>query len=644
MAKKQWRIKDSDELYNTSGWGAPYFSINQKGHVAVHPKGTPKKKLDLKELVDQITERGIQTPFLIRFNDILSHRLDSISNAFKNAIKEYKYDQNHSIIYPIKVNQQKHVVNQILKHSMKKGHGIEAGSKPELLAVMALSTKIDTPIVCNGYKDDEYFEIALMGTKLGKPVYPVIEKYSEFKTLIKAAKKLNVEPQFGVRIKLVTHGSGKWQSSSGHRSKFGLTITELLRGVKLLEKEGYLKGLKLLHFHQGSQITNISTLKGSIKEATRVYVELVKMGAPMGILDVGGGLGVDYSGAQANSENSMNYSLQEYANDVVFYTQEICDEAGVPHPKIFTESGRAVAAHHAVLVFDVLGVSGFDRAKIPARISKEAAKPLRDLFAIRKLFVNKKVKNIFEHYHDAIVLYQECQNLFGLGYLSLEERGLAEDLYFSILIRIKNVLPQDDELPDELIKLEQTLSDTYFANLSIFQSLPDLWAIDQRFPLMPIHRLKEKPIKNAVIADITCDSDGKIDQFIETSENQNLIPLHQHMDEQEYYLGAFLVGAYQETLGDLHNLFGDTNAVHVTLDSKNNPIIKSVVKGDTVKEVLGYVQYDIDELVDQMHDQIEQAVQDKKIDFKESGEFLKFYELALEGYTYLEDWETKEEY
>lgn len=644
MSQKKWKLKDSDETYNISGWGAPYFTINQKGHIAVHPKGTPKRKLDLKELVDQITERGIQTPFLIRFNDILTHRLDSIANAFKNAIKEYKYESNHAIIYPIKVNQQKHVVNQILKHSMKNGHGVEAGSKPELLAVMALSTNNDTPIVCNGYKDDEYFEIALMGKKLGKPVYPVIEKYSEFETLIKAAKKLNVVPEFGVRIKLVTHGSGKWQSSSGHRSKFGLTITELLRGVALLKKEKMLSGLRLLHFHQGSQITNISTLKGSIKEATRVYVELVKLGAPMGILDVGGGLGVDYSGAQANTENSMNYSLQEYANDVVFYTQEICDEAKVQHPQIFTESGRAVAAHHAVLVFDILGVSGFDRAKIPSSISKESPKPLRDLFAIRKLFVNKKVKNILEHYHDSIALYQECQNLFGLGYLSLEQRGLAEDLYFSILTRIKGEIDPEDDLPDELIKLEETLSDTYFGNLSIFQSLPDLWAIDHRFPMVPIHRLNERPVKNAVIADITCDSDGKIDQFIETSENQNLIPLHQHVNEQEYYLGVFLVGAYQETLGDLHNLFGDTNAVHVTLDAKNNPVIKSVVKGDTVKEVLGYVQYDIDELVDQMHDQIESAVHEKRIDFKESGEFLKFYELALEGYTYLEDWETKEEY
>lgn len=643
MRRNAWNIKRSDELYNISGWGEPYFSINRTGDMLVHPRGTEKRSINLKQLIDQIVERGIQTPVLLRFNDILLHRLSCISAAFENAISEFNYKGNYSTIYPIKVNQQHHVVDQVSKFCQKHGYGFEAGSKPELLALMALSQNTKTPIVCNGYKDSEYFEIALMGRKLGKPVYPVIEKFSEFETLIEAAKNLDVEPEFGVRIKMSSSGSGRWQSSAGYRSKFGLSITELLRGVELLKENKMLKGFKLIHFHQGSQITAINTLKKSLKEATRVYVELTKMGVPLEIMDVGGGLGVDYNGSHSNQDSSMNYTLQEYANDVVFHIKEICDEEEVPHPNIFTESGRSVVAYHAILVFDVLGISGFDRTKLPTDLDNTAPLPLRELLEIRKSLKSESA-NIMEHYHDIVANFQECQNLFGLGYISIEERGMAEELYFSALKRIQAIMEKQEEPLELAPNLEETLSDTYFGNFSVFQSLPDHWAIEQQFPIVPIHRLKEEPTCSAVIADITCDSDGKIDAFIDPKETKRIIKLHPYNGEGPYYIGAFLVGAYQETLGDLHNLFGDTNAVHISVDQRGKPVIETVVKGDTVKEVLTYVQYDVEDLQDMMHAQIERAVRKGLIDYKESGKFLKFYEDAIEGYTYLEDWQARGEY
>ncbi|MBF0105638.1 MAG: biosynthetic arginine decarboxylase [Deltaproteobacteria bacterium] len=638
-----WNIRKSDELYNISGWGNPYFSVNRKGEIAVHPKGLPRKSFSLKTLVDQIGERGIQTPFLLRFNDIITHRLTCIGEAFESAIKEFNYTGKHAIIYPIKVNQQKHVVDQITKFCDKKSSGLEAGSKPELLSVLALSQKDTTPIVCNGYKDSEYFEICLMGTKIGKPVYPVIEKFSEFETLINTAKKLKLKPTFGVRIKLSTYGSGRWQASSGHRSKFGLSVTELIKGVALLKSKKMLSGFKLLHFHQGSQITDIGTLKKSLKEATRIYAELIKIGVPLEIIDVGGGLGVDYNGSNTAQDSSTNYTLQEYANDIVFQIKEMCDSLKIKHPTIFTECGRAVVAYHAVLIFNILGISGYDRFKVPANIDTPAPLPLKELLDIRKA-LSRGDASVMEHYHDVISNYHECQNLFGLGYLSIHDLSLAEELYFSSLKRIQSIIEKEEDLPDEIKLLQESLSDIYFGNFSVFQSLPDHWAIDQQFPITPIHRLKEEPTRNAIIADITCDSDGKIDTFIDPNEKRKTLKLHPHHVADDYYLGVFLVGAYQETLGDLHNLFGDTTAVHVSMDHKNRPLVEYVVKGDTVKEVLSYVQYDVDDLVDMMHSQIERAVRTNLIDYKESGNFIKFYETAIEGYTYLEDWEAKEEF
>lgn len=640
LRQNQWRITDADKVYHVYGWGTPYFSIHKNGHLMVHPKGQQKRSLSLRTLVDQIVERGIQPPFLLRFNDILTHRIIAIQDAFRSAIKEYNYSGQQKVVFPIKVNQQRHVVEQIVKPTAGLRCGLEAGSKPELVAVLALTESSDMPVVCNGYKDKEYFEIALMGTKMGKPVYPVIEKFSEFKSIIEVATELKVKPTMGVRVKLSSTGAGRWQNSGGHHSKFGLTITELMKGIQFLKKTNMLSGLKLLHFHLGSQITNINSIKKALKEIGRIYVEMKKLGVPLEILDVGGGLGIDYDGSRSNQESSINYSLQEYANDVIFQIKEICDEAKVETPDIFTECGRAVAAHHAVLITNILGISGYDRVVLPNELPEKTPKPLKELLWLRQYI---KRENAVEYYHDAENNFKECLSLFNLGYLSLQERGLAEEIFFSVCKRCQKLM-SEEKVPDAFLNLEESLSDTYFCNLSIFQSLPDLWAIDHKFPIMPIHRLNEEPDCPATLADITCDSDGKIDSFIDPHEQKHTIRLHAHKDDEEYYLGVFLVGAYQETLGDLHNLFGDTNAVHIRLDKNNQPVIETVVKGDSVKEVLSYVQYDTNELTEKLHAQIEQAVRNKKISLKESGQFLKFYESALEGYTYLEETRTEEEF
>lgn len=642
MAKSKWKTAQSEEMYHVSGWGEPYFSINRLGEMMVHPHGSPKKSVGLRTLVEQIVERGISAPFLLRFNDILTHRLEQIRTAFATARKSFEYQGGYTTVYPIKVNQQRHVVEQIAKSGRQGTFGLEAGSKPELLAVLALSSHDSMPIVCNGYKDQEFFEIAMMGMKMGKRVFPVIEKFSELETLAEVARRMGVKPTFGVRVKLSSSGSGKWRSSGGHRSKFGLTISELLRGVEILKEQNLLDGMNLLHFHLGSQITDIKSIKKALKEGGRIYVELKRAGVPLSYLDVGGGLGVDYDGSRSKQDNSVNYTLQEYANDVVFQIQEICDHEGIEHPHIFAESGRAVAAHHAVLVLNVLGMTGYDRIKIEREVSEDSPKPLRELYSIREDLTRD---NLLEYYHDGVACYQECLNLFALGYLSIEDRALAEDLYFNTMIRCRDYLRQTEDIPDELTHLEEELSDTYFLNFSVFQSLPDYWAIDQKFPIVPLSRLNEEPLRRAKLADITCDSDGKVDSFIDPEKGlSHMLPLHAHKNDEDYYLGAFLVGAYQETLGDLHNLFGDTNAVHVRLDRNNRPIIESVVKGDTVKEVLTYVQYDVADLVEAFHQQLEDAVQKKNITFKESGLFLKFYEESLEGYTYLENTLSREEF
>ena len=631
---EKWKVQDALETYGIRHWGKGYFNINPAGHVTVHPYKRPEQAIDLKDLVDQLQTRGIQLPILLRFTDILRHRVGEIHDAFKAAITEFGYQGAYCCVYPIKVNQQRHVVEEILDFGRPFNFGLEAGSKPELLAVLAQANGQATPIICNGFKDDEFIKMTILARKIGKEILPVVEKFTELETIVRYAEELNVRPALGVRVKLASRGAGRWRYSAGFRSKFGLTLAEVLEALDYLKQRGLADCLQLVHFHLGSQITNIRNIKGALTEAARVYVELARVGAGVRYLDVGGGLGIDYDGSQTDFESSVNYTLQEYANDVVFRVKSVCDEAGVPHPTIISESGRAVVAYHSVLVFDVLGVSNFDRYQVPAELPPDAPQPITDLFAIYR---DLSKKNFTEGYHDAVQSVDEALNLFNLGYLSVELRAMSEQLFWAVCGKLLKIVRELDYVPEELQGLQATLSDTYFCNFSIFQSMPDSWAVKQLFPIMPIHRLTEPPTRRGVLGDVTCDSDGRIDQFIDLRDVRKTLELHTY-DGKPYYLGAFLLGAYQEILGDLHNLFGDTNAVHVSLDEDGEINLDAVIKGDTVREVLNYVQYSAEELVTKMRKDVERAVRAGKISLEESRQLLRFYESGLEGYTYLEDW------
>ena len=629
----RWKIADAMETYGIRGWGKGYFGINRNGHVTVMPSKKPDEAIDLKGLVDQLQARGIQLPILVRFTDILRHRVGEMHDAFAKAIKDHEYQNEYCCVYPIKVNQQRQVVEEILDFGKPFNFGLEAGSKPELLAVLSLVNGNDTPIICNGFKDDEFIRMAMMARKLGKKIIPVVEKFTELELILTTAEELGVEPAIGVRVKLAARGSGRWRSSAGYRSKFGLTISEVLQAFELLKARGMAHCLKLVHFHLGSQITNIRSIKNALTEATRIYCDLHHMGAGVEYLDVGGGLGIDYDGSQSDFESSINYTLQEYASDIVFRVRTICDEEEVPHPAIVSESGRAVVAYHSLLVFDVLGVSRFDKTDIPDAPPEEAPQQLHDLFAVYK---DVKKKNLQESYHDATHHVDEIVNLFNLGGISLEMRAIAENVFWAISARILKHVRELDYAPEDLSGLETLLSDTYFCNFSVFQSMPDSWAIKQLFPIMPIHRLGEVPSRRGVLGDITCDSDGKVDQFIDLKDVRRTLELHAY-DGKPYYLAAFLLGAYQEILGDLHNLFGDTNAVHVHFDEDGEVVIDDVIKGDTVREVLAYVQYSPEMLMERLRKDVEKAVKANRITLAESRQMLRYYEAALDGYTYLEE-------
>jgi arginine decarboxylase len=630
---EKWKLHDALDLYGVRNWGKGYFGINKSGHVVVYPDKVHERSIDLKELVDQLQARGIQLPILLRFTDILRHRVGEIYAAFQGAIQEYGYGGQYCCVYPIKVNQQRHVVEEILDFGKPFNFGLEAGSKPELLAVLAVTNGHPTPIICNGFKDDEFIKMVMLARKIGKAIIPVVEKFTELEAIVRYAQEIGVRPAIGVRIKLASRGAGRWRSSAGYRAKFGLTLTEVLELVDYLKQRDMADCLELVHFHIGSQITNIRKFKDALTEATRIYTELHRLGAGVKFIDVGGGLGIDYDGSQTDFESSINYTLQEYANDVVFRIKSVCDEAGVPHPTIISESGRAVVAYHSVLVFDVLGASSIDRGPPPEELPDDTPKPVQDLAGIFR-DVNKK--NLIENYHDAVQAVEESMNLFTLGYLTVEQRAAAERLFWAVLGKMQRIVRELDYVPEELANLETMLSDTYFCNFSVFQSMPDSWAIKQLFPIMPIHRLSEQPTRRAVLGDITCDSDGKVDQFIDLRDVQSTLPLHAFTGEP-YYLGAFLLGAYQEILGDLHNLLGDTNAVHVSLDEDGEVSLDAVIKGDTVREVLHYVQYSADELASQMRKDVERALRAGKISLEESRQLLRFYESGLEGYTYLEE-------
>ncbi len=632
-----WTITEAGELYDVPRWGQGYFSISEQGHLQVHPTKDPARAVDLKRLVDRLQLRGLAVPILLRFTDILQHRLGEIHAAFQQAISQHQFQGRYCCVYPIKVNQQRQVVEEVLNFGAQYGFGLEAGSKPELLAVAALATN-DTPIICNGFKDFEFIEMAMLAQKMGRQIIPVVEKYTELELILEYAEKVGVRPNIGMRVKLAARGSGRWQSSGGFRSKFGLTVTEILRGLDELKKRGMEDCFKLLHFHLGSQITHIRIIKNALNEAARVYCDLAKAGAGLRFIDVGGGLGVDYDGSQTNFESSMNYTLQEYANDVVYHIQTVCDEEGVAHPTIVSESGRAVSAYHSMLIFNVLGTTGFGEERIPEKARDDFEQPLVDLL---ETYHSVTQRNAVESYHDAQQALDMAMNLFSGGYLSLEQRAHAENVFWAICEKINKLCKGMDDVPEDLQALEEMLSDTYFCNFSLFQSIPDSWAIKQLFPVMPIHRLNEPPVNHAVIGDITCDSDGKLDQFIDRRDVKKTVLLHRFNGEP-YYLGVFLVGAYQEILGDLHNLFGDTHAVHVSLtdngdEGAEGARVEHIIKGDTVREVLKYVEFDPEALMGKVRRDVEAAVNASLMEDQQAGRLLKFYEEALQGYTYLED-------
>ena len=629
---ERWTITDAAELYDVAAWGKGYFSVGANGHLWVHPSKDPARSLDLKQLVDTLVLRGIAPPILIRFGEILRHRLGELHQAFQSAIAEHGYQGSYCCVFPIKVNQQRQVVEEVFDYGRPFHFGLEAGSKPELLAVLGTADN-DTPIVCNGFKDDEYIEMAMLARKIGRNIIPVVEKYTELALIIKHAGRVGVTPKIGIRVKLASRGAGRWKSSGGYRSKFGLTVTEALNALEHLKSLGMEDCLELLHFHLGSQITNIRQIKAAVIEAARVYSELKRLGAGLRYMDVGGGLGIDYDGSQTDFESSVNYTLQEYANDVVYHIQNVCDESEVPHPVIISESGRAVAAYHSMLVFNVLGVTGFGEDEVPNELSEDYEQPIIDLF---QTYRSLTTKNLLESFHDAQQALDSALNLFSLGYLPLAQRSLGEKLYWAICRRVLRLAKELDYFPEELEGLQGMLSDTYFCNFSLFQSMPDSWAVKQLFPVMPIHRLTEPPHRHATIGDISCDSDGKIDKFIDRRDVKNTLALHPFNGEP-YYLGSFLVGAYQEILGDLHNLFGDTNAVHVRLGETGEIILDHVIRGDTVREVLDYVQFNSKTLMEQFRQDVECAVREGKIGYEESGRLMRYYEDGLNGYTYLEE-------
>ncbi len=631
---RSWSTQDSTELYNVRNWGRDYFRVNDAGNVEVTPAGPRQGGIDLKLLVDDLVRRGIQLPLLVRFTDILEHRIRTLATAFKNAIREYEYSGSYRGVYPVKVNQQRHLVEDIVRFSESHHMGLEAGSKPELLIVLALMDDPAALIICNGYKDTEFIETALMAKKLGRNPIIVVEKFSEFKLVCDVSERVGVRPVIGMRAKLATKGAGRWEGSAGDRAKFGLTVGEMVEGVKYLKERGMLDALQLLHFHIGSQVSAIRSIKNALREATQLYTGLVKLGAPMRYFDCGGGLGIDYDGSRSNFESSVNYTVDEYAADVVAAIGAACDEAEVKHPDIITESGRALAAHHSVLVFNVLGVSEFPTAQSIEPVSDDDPDCIIELHELAEAITRK---NFQEAWHDAIAAKEEGLTLFNVGQIDLVQRARVEKLYWQACQKILHVVRQQSYVPDDLEPLEKALADTYFGNFSVFQSAPDSWAVQQLFPLMPIHRLNEEPTRKAIIADITCDSDGKIDKFIDLRDVKDTLELHPLRHDEPYYLAMFLVGAYQEILGDLHNLFGDTNAVHVSLDDDGGYSIDHVIEGDTVTEVLSYVQFGKSDLVRRVRRATEQAVKEGRMTLDEAAKMVNTYVGGLEGYTYLEE-------
>ena len=629
---RKWSIDDSAELYNINGWGLNYFSINEKGHVTVTPRaGGPA--IDLKELMEELQVRDVSAPVLLRFPDILDNRIEKISNCFEMAAKEYGYTGKNFLIYPIKVNQMRPVVEEIVSHGNKYNIGLEAGSKPELHAVLSIDIDDDAMIICNGYKDESYIELALLAQKMGRNIYIVVEKLNELRTIAAISKRLKVRPNIGIRIKLASSGSGKWEESGGDVSKFGVNSSELLEALDILEKNKLADCLKLIHFHIGSQVTNIRRIKTALKEASQFFVQLRGMGYDIQFVDIGGGLGVDYDGTRsATSGNSMNYSIQEYVNDAVSSLVDACEKNGLPQPNIITESGRSLTAHHSVLVFEVLASTSLPAFDEEEEIADDAHELVKELY---DLWDNLNQPRLLESWHDAVQIREDALGLFNLGLIDLRTRAQVERLFWSVAREVHGMAMSMKHAPEELRKIAKMLPDKYFCNFSLFQSLPDAWAIDQLFPIIPLSRLNEQPTRAATIQDITCDSDGKIANFVSARNLSYSLPVHELKDKEPYYLGVFLVGAYQEILGDLHNLFGDTNAVHIKVRG-DEYVVDKVIEGETVADVLEYVQFNPKRMARTVEVWVMSSVKKGTISAEEGREFLSNYRSGLYGYTYLE--------
>ena len=629
---RKWRIEDSSELYNISGWGLKYFSVNERGHVQVTPR-EGCVPIDIRDIMDELKLRDVSAPLLLRFPDILDDRIRKISGCFRMAAEEYDYKGQNFVVYPIKVNQMRQVVEEIVSHGNKYNIGLEAGSKPELHAVLAVNTHENSIIVCNGYKDEDYVELALLAQKMGRRIFIVVEKLNELKLIAAVSKRLNLRPNIGVRIKLTSSGSGKWEESGGDVSKFGLNSSELLDALDYLQKVKMADCLKFIHFHIGSQITKIRRIKNALREAMQFYVQLSKMGYAIEFVDIGGGLGVDYDGTRSSmGENSMNYSIQEYVNDSVSALVDVCVKNNLPQPNIITESGRSLTAHHSVLIIDVLETTQLPQWNDNDEIGENAHELARELYDI---WDKINPSRVFEDWHDALQIREEALERFSLGLLDLTTRAQIEKLFWSVARDVNDMTRSMKHPPEELRKVARMLPEKYFCNFSLFQSLPDSWAIDQMFPIMPIARLDEKPTRNATLQDVTCDSDGKISNFVSPQGASHSLPVHTVKHGEHYYIGVFLVGAYQEILGDLHNLFGDTAAVHISL-TKDGYEIEQVVDGEPVADVLEYVEYSPKKLVRNLEAWVSASMKRGAITPEEGRQFLNNYRSGLYGITYLE--------
>ncbi|MDO4196042.1 MAG: biosynthetic arginine decarboxylase [Prevotellaceae bacterium] len=629
---KKWTIEDSKELYNIKGWGVDYFGVNDKGNVYVTPR-QDNVQVDLREVVDELATRHVAAPMLLRFPDILDTRIQTTSACFEKATKEYRYTGDHFIVFPIKVNQMRPVVEEIISHGAKYNIGLEAGSKPELHAVLATHMDSDSIVICNGHKDQNYIEMALLAQKMGKRVFLVVEKLPELRIIADAAKKLDVRPNLGIRIKLASSGAGKWMESGGDASKFGLNSSELLIALEMLDEMGLRDCLKLIHFHIGSQITKIRRISTALREAAQFYVQLHQMGFAIEFVDCGGGLGVDYDGTRSsNSESSVNYSIQEYINDCVYTFVDAANKNSIPHPNLITEGGRSLAAHHSVLILDVLESVSAPQMPEDFQPSENDHQLVHDL---TEIWDKLSTRSMLEDWHDAQDIREEALDLFRHGIIDLKTRAQIESLYWAISQEVAELAHHQKHVPDELRNLDKQMADKYFCNFSLFQSMPDSWGIDQLFPIMPISRLKERPTRSAQLQDITCDSDGKVTAYVNGGQQTNYLPLHTIKEGEHYYIGVFLVGAYQEILGNMHNLFGDTNAVHISVD-KDGYTIDKTIDGETVADVLEYVQYDPKKLVRRLEIWVTKAIKEGKITPEEGKEFISNYRAGLYGYTYLE--------